>query len=171
VRRPGERAWISLRSKLWTAPKSILGIDVHYWVWLIEQMPIVPWVWRKFRHNPILGATLPGAIRRGEVVPVPPAARYLDDRVELTGGERIDPDLIVFATGFSYATPHLGDLFRWPAGGRPRVRGCESLDAPGLFLLGLHFGRTFASPYLRGIARDADYVARRIARRTRREAP
>ena len=94
-------------------------------------------------------------------------AAYNGDRVALANGEALDPDLIVFATGFAYATPHLGPLFRWPAGGRPRVRGCESLDAPGLFLLGLHFGRTFASPFLRGIARDADYVARRIARRAK----
>ncbi len=92
---------------------------------------------------------------------------YLEvlDRVELTDGEVLEPDLMVFATGYSYATPHLGDLFRWPAGERPRVRNCESLDTPGLFLLGIHFARTFASPYLRGIGRDAAYVARRIARR------
>jgi putative flavoprotein involved in K+ transport len=165
VRRPGERAWLSLRSKLWTAPKFLLGIDVHYWIWLIEQSPIVPGVWRKFRSNPILGATLPGALRRGDVLRVPPVERYRGGEVELAGGEVIAPDLIVFATGYSYATPHLGSLFRWPANGRPRVRRCESLDAPGLFVLGIHFGRTFASPYLRGIARDAGYVARRIARR------
>jgi putative flavoprotein involved in K+ transport len=165
VRRPGERAWLSLRSRLWTAPRFLLGIDVHYWIWLIEQSPIVPGVWRKFRRNPILGATLPAAIRRGDVLRVPQVKGYRGDRAELAGGEVIAPDLIVFATGFSYATPHLGPLFRWPAGGRPRVRRCESLDATGLFLLGIHFGRTFASPYLRGIARDADYVARRIARR------
>jgi len=165
VRRPGERAWLSLRSKLWTAPKFLLGIDVHYWIWLIEQSPIVPGVWRKFRSNPILGATLPGALRRGDVLRVPPVERYRGAEVELAGGEVIAPDLIVFATGYSDATPHLGSLFRWPANGRPRVRRCESLDAPGLFVLGIHFGRTFASPYLRGIARDADYVARRIARR------
>lgn len=165
VRRPGERAWLSLRSPLWTAPRYLLGVDVHYWIWLVEQAPIVPWVWRKFQSNPILGATLPGAIRRGELLQVPQAEAWRGDRVELAGGEAIAPDLIVFATGFSYATPHLGPLFRWPANGRPRVRRCESLDAPGLFLLGIHFGRTFASPYLRGIARDAEYVARRIARR------
>ena len=33
----------------------------------------------------------------------------------------------------------------------------------GLYLLGFRFGRTFASPYLRGIARDALSVAERIA--------
>ena len=41
--------------------------------------------------------------------------------------------------------------------------------AAGLFLLGFRFGRTFASPYLRGIARDAEYVASHIAREKRRK--
>jgi putative flavoprotein involved in K+ transport len=168
VRGPGARAWIALRSRLWTAPKKVLGIDVHYWVWLIEQLPILPGVWRKFRRNPILGGRLRTAIQQGEVTAVPPVARYRRDRVDLADGAALEPDLLVFATGFSYATPHLGDLFRWPADGRPRVRRCESLDASGLFLLGIHFGRTFASPYLRGIARDAEYVARQIARRAPR---
>jgi hypothetical protein len=44
------------------------------------------------------------------------------------------------------------------------VKNCESTRVPGVFLLGYRFGRTFASPYLRGIARDAEYVAERIAR-------
>ena len=39
----------------------------------------------------------------------------------------------------------------------------ESTRARGLYLLGYRFGRTFASPYLRGIARDAAYVAGQIA--------
>ncbi len=159
------RAWMSLRSPLWLAPKKVLGIDVHYFVWLPEQLPVLPVVWRKFRTNPILGFELPTALRRGDVQRVAAVARYLKDRVELTDGEILEPDLMVFATGYSYATPHLGDLFHWFPGERPRVRRCESLDAPGLFLLGIHFGRTFASPYLRGIGRDAHYVARQIAKR------
>jgi len=40
----------------------------------------------------------------------------------------------------------------------------EIIRTTVLYLLGLRFGRTFASPFLRGIARDAEYVARRIAR-------
>ncbi|MBD0326806.1 MAG: hypothetical protein ICV68_10255 [Pyrinomonadaceae bacterium] len=47
---------------------------------------------------------------------------------------------------------------------RPLVKNCDSTRTRGLYLLGYRFGRTFASPYLRGIARDARYVANRIAR-------
>jgi putative flavoprotein involved in K+ transport len=168
VRGPEARAWISLRSPLWVAPKKILGVDVHYTIWLPEQLPVLPVVWRKLQTNPILGFELPRTIRRGDLHEVGAVAAYRQDRVEIDGGEVLEPDLMVFATGYKYATPHLGDLFRWPSGGRPRVRCCESLDTPSLFLLGIHFARTFASPYLRGIGRDAAYVARRIERRIAR---
>lgn len=165
LRHPEAEAWMSIRSPLWVAPKTVFGIDLHYYIWLPEQLPILPLVWRKLRTNPILGFELPRALRRGDVQQVAAVVDYRRSQVELADATVLEPDLLVFATGYSYATPHLGELFRWPDGGRPRVRRCESLDAPGLFLLGVHFGRTFASPYLRGISRDADYVARQIAKR------
>lgn len=49
--------------------------------------------------------------------------------------------------------------------GRPLVRNCEGTRTRGLFLMGYRFGRTFASPYLRSIAREAEYIAGRIARK------
>jgi putative flavoprotein involved in K+ transport len=84
--------------------------------------------------------------------------------VVLAGGQRLQPDLVVFATGFSYDTKHLDGLLDFDPDGRPLVRNCESTRAPGLYILGYRFGRTFASPYIRGMARDAAYVADHIAR-------
>jgi hypothetical protein len=71
----------------------------------------------------------------------------------------------VFATGFRYEMQHLDGLLECDPDGRPIIRNCESTRAKGLYVLGYRFGRTFASPYLRGIARDAEYVASRIAER------
>ena len=73
----------------------------------------------------------------------------------------------MFATGFTYGFEHLESLVDLDRDGRPIVKNCESTRARGVFLLGLRFGRTFASPYLRGIARDAEYVAELIAQRKR----
>ena len=50
------------------------------------------------------------------------------------------------------------------AGGWPVAHRCRSPREPRLAFVGARFARTFASPYIRGIARDAAYVARRIAR-------
>ena len=89
---------------------------------------------------------------------------YKNGEVEFVNGERIEPDLIVFATGFTYAVEHLKEVVDLDPDRRPLVKNCESTRVPGMFLIGYRFGRTFASPYLRGIARDAEFVAERIAR-------
>lgn len=163
VRRPGETLRLSLRSPLKVVPKRPLGIDVHYWTRLLERCTTdVPLVWRLFRRDIMTGLDIPAAIRRGDVVKVPGVARYEPRAVVLETGERLEPDLVVFATGYSYRAPHLGELLRWEENGRPRVKSCESLDAPGLFLMGLRFANTFASPYPRGMGDDAAAVTKRI---------
>lgn len=165
VREPRDQAWLSVRSKLRAFPHWICGIDIHYLVWLPEQLPACLLGWRAGRlHEPMTGLTVSRAIRKGTITRVPGVARYEGDSVVLTDGRRLQPDLLVFATGFRYETQHLGALLEFDPDGRPLVRNCESTRAAGLFLLGYRFGRTFASPYLRGITRDAEYVAGRIAR-------
>jgi len=164
VRQESDRAWLSLRSKLIAIPHWIFGIDVHYFSWLPEQIPTSLFGWRAGRlTEPMTGRTVVRAIRKGLIKRAPPVREYKDWGVEFETGERIEPDLIVFATGFSYAVEHLKEVVHLDPDGRPLVRNCESTRTPGVFLLGYRFGRTFASPYLRGIARDAEYVAARIA--------
>ena len=170
VKRPDDKAWLSVRSSLCAFPHWICGIDIHYLVWLPEQLPACLLGWRAGRlHEPMTGLKVKRAIGKKIITLVPGVARYEGDSVLLTNSRRLQPDLVVFATGFRYETKHLDGLLEFDPEGRPRVRNCESSVAPGLFVLGYRFGRTFASPYLRGIARDAEYVADRIAnaRRTR----
>jgi hypothetical protein len=116
-------------------------------------------------HEPMQATRITPALRAGFIEQVGPVERYDTDGVHLLSGERLHPDLLVFATGMHYTTGHLRELVDYDPDGRPRVRRCESKRTPGLFLLGFKFGRTFASPYLRGIARDARYVTDLIARR------
>ncbi len=168
VRRKGDRAWLSLRSKLFAVPHWILGIDVHYFAWLPEQLPA--WVLgpraQRFTE-PMTGGIVVQAIRNGLIQRVPYVRHYHGATVEFANRKHEQPDLIVFATGFSYSIDHLQGLVDLDPEGRPIVKDCESTRTNGLFLMGFRFGRTFASPYLRGIARDAEYVAERIARRKR----
>ena len=107
------------------------------------------------------------AIRGGLIQRMPYVRRYQNGTVEFANRQHEQPDLIVFATGFSYAVEHLEGLVDRHSDGRPIVRNCESPRTTGLFLIGFRYGRTFASPYLRGIARDAEYVAEHIARKKR----
>lgn len=163
-RREGDRAWLSVRARTLSLPHWVLGIDVHYLAWPLEFLR-AGWLGldpETFRE-PVLGLALPRALRTGTIARVPEIRDYAGPVLVATDGERLEPDLVVFATGFEYALDHVRDLVgsgaRWP-----RVRGCESADAPGLYFLGLRQCRTLASAYLRGIARDARVVAARIAR-------
>ena len=168
VRQENDRAWLSLRSRLCAFPHWILGIDVHYFAWLPEQLPSAlfgPSVNRL--TEPMTGRAVVRAIRQGLITRMPAVRRYENGTVEFDNRQHLDPDLIVFATGFSYGLDHLKGLFDLDQDGRPIVRNCESTRAAGLFVLGFRFGRTFASPYLRGIARDAEFVASQIAREKR----
>ncbi|HSE16246.1 MAG TPA: NAD(P)-binding domain-containing protein [Pyrinomonadaceae bacterium] len=165
VRREDDRAWLSLRSRLHAIPHWIFGIDVHYFSWLPEQIPTGLFGWRAGRlTEPMTGRAVVRAIRKGLIKQMPGVRSYQNGEVEFVNGERIEPDLIVFATGFSYAVAHLKEVVDLDPDGRPLVKNCESTRTPGVFLLGYRFGRTFASPYLRGIARDAKFVAELIAK-------
>jgi putative flavoprotein involved in K+ transport len=165
VRQEGDRAWLSLRSRLCAIPHWIFGIDIHYFSWLPEHFPtrFFGWIARRLTE-PMTGRAVVRAIRKGLIKRVPRVRKYEHWAVEFENGEKIEPDLIVFATGFNYLKEHLKQVVDFDPDGRPIVKNCESTRVPGMFLLGYRFGRTFASPYLRGIARDAEFVAKRIAR-------
>jgi putative flavoprotein involved in K+ transport len=159
ARRPGDRAWIAARSPIRALPAAVLGVDLHYWLWALEHLP---GRWLAPARDPIWGLEIPRAIRRGTIERVQ-IARYGDAAIELAGGAAIEPDLIVFATGFRHDTRHLGGLIERDAAGWPIAHECESRRAPGVLVLGARYGRTIASPTLRGIARDAEVVCARIA--------
>ena len=170
-RRPGDKAWLSVRSSLRCVPHWIFGLDLHYLGWLPEQLPACLLGWRAGRvQEPMAGLTVCRAIWKGLITRLPGVSTFQGDTVLLTDGRRLRPDLLVFATGFRYETRHLDGLLEYDPDGRPLLRNCESTRAAGLYLLGYRFGRTFASPYLRGIARDAEYVASHIvhARKNRK---
>jgi hypothetical protein len=167
ARGPDDRARLSLRSRLRAFVNPILGIDVHYWVWLPEQFPAWPFSWRAGRlAEPMSAARVLPAIDAGLISIAPEVMHYERQEVVFRSGERFRPDFMVFATGMEYAVPHLAGLVGFDPDGRPLVCCCESTLTANLFLLGFKFGRTFASPYIRGIARDAAYVAKRIAGRS-----
>ena len=164
IKKPGDKAWLSARSSLRCVPHWIFGLDLHYLAWLPEQLPACLLGWRSGRlGEPMAGLTVCRAIFRGTITRLPGVSRYQGNSVVLRDGRSVQPDLVVLATGFRYETQHLDALLEFDPDGRPLIRNCESTRARGLYLLGYRFGRTFASPYLRGIARDAEFVASRIA--------
>ena len=157
--RAGIRSIVSVRErtvKLW--PQRVLGRDIHDYVRWFESLP------RSFMRRYCAGKqTLPGTdrgfanFRRAGLIDVRGPAAHIEGRTAVfVDGRREDFDAIVCATGYRHDTPFLCAEAR-------AADNCESRAWPGLFLLGLPCARKLNSAFLRGIATDAQAVARRIA--------
>ncbi|MEV4329750.1 NAD(P)/FAD-dependent oxidoreductase [Streptomyces sp. NPDC049597] len=113
--------------------------------------------------TPVLDMGLVDAVRSGRVDVVAAVESFDDRKVVLADGTRLTADAVIAATGYRRGLEgmvgHLGVL---DATGRPLVRGgrCPS-EAPGLYFTG------FTNPIsgmLRELAKDADRIARAVAR-------
>lgn len=81
-------------------------------------------------------------------------------------GAREEADAITLATGYRPDLPYLSTLDgTLDAAGHPRHRDGASLTHSGLAFVGLEWQRSLSSNSLRGVGRDADRVARRLAHR------
>ena len=108
-------------------------------------------------------------VQSGCVQAFPDIARFEGRRVVFTDGRALDPDAVIYATGFRPALAHLASLgLRLdPQSGQPELRGFESAHVPGLFFLGLDRLRNFRSRFIRGIREDAPLLADQVAARLR----
>ncbi|MBT3076331.1 MULTISPECIES: NAD(P)/FAD-dependent oxidoreductase [Streptomyces] len=112
---------------------------------------------------PVQDVGLIDAVKSGRVVPVATVASFDKDAVVLADGTRLTPDAVIAATGYSRALePLLGHLDVLDGRGRPVVHGARTpKEAPGLYFTG------FTNPIsgmLRELARDAEKIAKRVAR-------
>jgi cation diffusion facilitator CzcD-associated flavoprotein CzcO len=104
-------------------------------------------------------------IQNGRVKTFPDIARFENRRVVFTDGCSLQPNAVLYATGFRPALTHLVPLGLKldERTGQPALRGFESADVPGLFFLGLDGLRNFRSRFIRGIREDAALLAGELA--------
>jgi hypothetical protein len=130
--------WHSTRRGYWYAPKYVLGrpadqIDVGL---SQRRLPlrVRQWLYRRtlalttgdltrygmpepdhrpYESHPVVNSQLPYFLGHGRIHPVPDVTRYDGGAVELTDGRRIEPDLVITATGylprFEFLEPDLLD--------------------------------------------------------------
>ncbi|NED10354.1 NAD(P)/FAD-dependent oxidoreductase [Streptomyces sp. SID9124] len=115
---------------------------------------------------PVQDVGLIDAVKRGRVVPVAAVESFDGDAVVLADGTRATPDAVIAATGYRRALePLVGHLGVLDERGRPVVHGARTpKQAPGLYFTG------FTNPIsgmLRELARDAEKIAKRAARKRR----
>ncbi|MFE2050043.1 flavin-containing monooxygenase [Streptomyces sp. NPDC059459] len=113
---------------------------------------------------PVQDVGLIDAVRGGRVEIVAALEGFEDGKAVLADGTRIAPDAVIAATGYLRGLEGLvGHLGVLDARGRPVVHGPRTpADAPGLYFTG------FTNPIsgmLRELARDAERIAKALARR------
>ena len=86
--------------------------------------------------HPILNTQVLHYLAHGDLVAKPDVARFTTSGVEFTDGTTLDVDLVILATGYTYALPFLADDLPW-RGGRPELYlNIFSRQHDGLAVLG-----------------------------------
>jgi len=142
-----------------------LGRDVHFWFRTLGFDRLPPTVLQRLVRAPLVldtgsyrVALETGAVRRR------PMFTALDgDGVVWSDGTREHVDALVLATGYRPSVSYLRGLGALDEHGAPLQRGGISLTHRGLGYVGLEMQRSFASNTLRGVHRDAAYVAAAVA--------
>ncbi|WP_410581976.1 flavin-containing monooxygenase [Amycolatopsis sp. lyj-108] len=149
------------------APQRQFGKDVHFWSAAVgfDHLPIG----HLLKHPPTTAVNDPGSYKAAILNGKPDQRRMfttLDgDTVRWPDGTRERVDTILLATGFRPGLSYLDKLGTLASDGRPLQDRGLSTTHPGLGYVGLEWQRSFASATLRGVGRDARYVAKRLPRR------
>lgn len=141
------RCWHSSRRGYWYAPKYVFGrpadqvndslaamrlpLRLRQWLFArtlrltvgdLTRYGLPKPDHRPFETHPIVNSQLIYHIGHGGIVPVPDVVRFDRDGADLANGERVEPDLVIFATGFLPRFEFLGpDVLDADRDGRPKL--------------------------------------------------
>ncbi len=155
------------RGRVKIMPQRIMGRDIHDYASLIERLPrgIFGSYCSHWPTHPGLDRGFKAFHREGLISVRGEIRRFQGMRVEFVDGSEEEVDVVVLATGYRYAPRFLPRQIANATAGRSITRGGESRVWPGLFFVGTHCGGGIDSQFLRGMARDAAVVARKIRKR------
>lgn len=146
-------------------PQVIRGRDLHHWL-DVTGFDHLPAAWlRHIVRKPLVLDTgrYRDAIESGQVEQRLMFTAFDGDGVVWADGDREYVDAVIFATGYRPSVDYLRPLGALDENGLPlHVEGISTTH-PGLVYLGLEFQRSFSSNTIRGVSRDADYVAGPLA--------
>ena len=144
---------LTTRSPLKFSPQRPFGRDLHWWLTNtgLDTAPIGRWL--RGRPTPVLDD---GRYRAAI------AAGRPDHRPLLLGLD--GHDVVILATGYRPHLPYLAGTGALDVHGEPMQRAGVSTTVRGLGYVGLEYQRSIASATVRGGARDAARVIRRLRR-------
>jgi thioredoxin reductase len=179
----GVATTVCVRSGAHLMPLRMLGVPSQYWGAVIGLLPAPlpekisrgatalrhaltgpPLIPRSNRpilaRPPLLGDSLPAALRSGRVSLRGALDRLLPGAARFQDGTEEPFDTIILATGYRPALGFLGALATLDAEGFPIRSGVRSLDHSDLFFVGHRYGHSGA---LTAIRHDARRAAREVA--------
>lgn len=155
---PHAHVTLATRAPVRWAAQRPFGRDVHWWL-RRTGFDIAP-LRRRLHSLPVTvldDGTHRAALERHGVERRAMFTAFTPDGVRWPDGSTSAADVVLWATGYRHRYPYLADP-------EPRHRLGISLTTPGLGFVGIEFQRSFSSNTLRGAARDAAYVLRRLRR-------
>jgi len=102
------------------------------------------------------------ALKRGQLQARGQIARITPEGVRWKDGTAEAYDVLIWCTGFRYATQHLRGLLPMDERGMARTQGTRALDVPGLWLVGYGGWTGFASATMIGVGRTAKRTVREV---------
>lgn len=155
---------LASRAPVKFAPQRPLGRDLHFWL-AVTGFDVLP-IGHLARSVPAFPVTDTG-IYRSAIEAGRPGRRPLFSSIEgsevsWSDGTREHVDTIILATGYRPEVGYLEVLGALDPRGRPLQSRGLSATHRGLGFVGLEWQRSLASATLRGVGRDAEYVAHRL---------
>ncbi|MEU0352729.1 FAD-dependent oxidoreductase [Streptomyces sp. NPDC006237] len=160
------RVTLATRGPVKFATQRILGRDLHFWTARtgLDAAPL-----GRFLPHPPAQPVLDDGRYRAALASGQPHQQPLftgadGNKLVWPDGQREEVDAIVLATGYRPDLPYLAGLDgALDAVGAPRHREGLATGVPGLAFVGLEWQRSLSSNSLRGVGRDAERIARRLA--------
>ncbi|WP_433007962.1 flavin-containing monooxygenase [Kribbella sp. CA-294648] len=152
---------LATRAPVQYLPQIRGGHDIHFWLGKLKLDLLPPAVLaRLFNGTPVLDTGIyRTAIESGDLPRRDMFTAFDTDGVAWPGGEHEQVDAVLFATGYRPHLPYLRNLEALTLDGMPLHRQGMSTTHPRLAYLGIEFQRSFSSNTLRGVHRDARFVA------------
>lgn len=155
-----ETLWVT-RGPPKTFPLETLGINFHYWIRGLEQLPVSLFknVCNRKWKEPAIDVGLSQALkdRRLRIRQAPVKWRGKD--AFFSEGIGFSTDILIDATGYSFSSEILVFEVARNTSGEILIHGNQSPSHPGLYFVGFPCSHRIDSRFLRGIRRDALDVA------------
>ncbi|MFJ5728938.1 flavin-containing monooxygenase [Streptomyces paradoxus] len=160
------RVTLASRAPVKFAAQRVLGRDLHFWLTRsgLDTAPLG----RLVRTPPTQLVIDDGRYRAALAQGTPDRREVFSGfdgaKVIWADGTREVVDTVLLATGYRPDLPYLAGLDgALDDDGHPRHRAGISSTQPGLAFVGLEWQRSLSSNSLRGVGRDASFIARRLA--------